>query len=52
VSSTQIFILTVAVGLMVALWLFIEHSKMGRGHPGDRGEPRDGRRCSASTSTA
>jgi branched-chain amino acid transport system permease protein len=30
VSSTQIFILTIAVGLMVALWLFIERSKMGR----------------------
>src|SRR5213075_1967789 len=30
VSSTQIFILGVAIGLMVLLWLFIEHSKMGR----------------------
>ena len=31
VSSTQIFILGVAIGLMVLLWLFIEHTKMGRG---------------------
>ncbi len=30
VSSVQIFILVVAVVLMVLLWLFIEHSKMGR----------------------
>ena len=30
VSSTQLFILGVAVRLMLALWVFIEHSKMGR----------------------
>ena len=30
VSSTQLFILGVAVTLMLALWVFIEHSKMGR----------------------
>lgn len=30
VSSVQIFILVVAVTLMVLLWLFIEHTKMGR----------------------
>jgi len=30
VSSVQIFILLVAVTLMVLLWLFIEHTKMGR----------------------
>jgi branched-chain amino acid transport system permease protein len=30
VSSSQIFILTVALGLMVLLWLFIERSKTGR----------------------
>ena len=31
VSSTQIFILGVAIGLMILLWLFIERTKMGRG---------------------
>jgi branched-chain amino acid transport system permease protein len=31
VSSTQIFILGVAIGLMVLLWLFIERTKTGRG---------------------
>lgn len=31
VSSTQIFILAVAIGLMLALWLFIERTKTGRG---------------------
>ena len=30
ISSVQIFILVVAVTLMAVLWLFIEHSKMGR----------------------
>jgi branched-chain amino acid transport system permease protein len=30
ISSTQLFILGVAVVLMVALWLFIEHTKLGR----------------------
>jgi branched-chain amino acid transport system permease protein len=30
ISSVQIFILGVAITLMVVLWLFIEHSKMGR----------------------
>ena len=30
VSSTQLFILGVAVSLMLLLWLFIEHSKIGR----------------------
>jgi len=30
ISSVQIFILTVAVVLMVLLWLFIERTKMGR----------------------
>jgi branched-chain amino acid transport system permease protein len=30
VSSTQLFILGVAVSLMLLLWLFIEHSKTGR----------------------
>jgi branched-chain amino acid transport system permease protein len=30
ISSTQIFILGVALVLMVALWLFIERSKLGR----------------------
>ena len=30
ISSVQLFILGVAVGLMVALWLFIERTKMGR----------------------
>ncbi len=30
ISSVQIFILVVAVALMAFLWLFIEHSKMGR----------------------
>ena len=30
ISSVQLFILGVAVTLMVVLWLFIEHSKMGR----------------------
>jgi branched-chain amino acid transport system permease protein len=30
ISSVQIFILTVAVTLMVLLWLFIERTKMGR----------------------
>ena len=31
VSSTQLFILGIALTLMVLLWLFIEHSKTGRG---------------------
>ena len=31
VSSTQLFILGIALALMVLLWLFIEHSKIGRG---------------------
>jgi branched-chain amino acid transport system permease protein len=30
ISSTQVFILVVAVSLMGLLWLFIEHSKTGR----------------------
>lgn len=30
ISSVQIFILTVAITLMVVLWLFIERTKMGR----------------------
>jgi branched-chain amino acid transport system permease protein len=30
ISSTQLFILGVALALMVTLWLFIERSKMGR----------------------
>jgi len=30
ISSVQIFILTVAIVLMAALWLFIEHTRMGR----------------------
>ncbi len=30
ISSTQLFILGVALALMVALWLFIERSKLGR----------------------
>ncbi len=30
INTVQIFILTVAVTLMVVLWLFIEHTKMGR----------------------
>jgi branched-chain amino acid transport system permease protein len=30
ISSVQLFILAVAVTLMVALWLFIERTKMGR----------------------
>jgi branched-chain amino acid transport system permease protein len=30
VSSSQIFILVIAISLMVLLWLFIERSKMGR----------------------
>jgi branched-chain amino acid transport system permease protein len=30
ISAAQLFILGVALGLMVLLWLFIEHSKMGR----------------------
>jgi branched-chain amino acid transport system permease protein len=30
ISSVQIFILVVAVTLMVLLWLFIEHTKLGR----------------------
>jgi branched-chain amino acid transport system permease protein len=30
ISSTQVFILVVAVSLMALLWLFIEHSKTGR----------------------
>src|SRR6185295_6554899 len=30
ISSVQLFILGVAVTLMVALWLFIERTKMGR----------------------
>ena len=30
ISSVQIFILGVAITLMVVLWLFIEHTKMGR----------------------
>ncbi len=30
ISSVQIFILVVAIVLMAALWLFIEHTKMGR----------------------
>jgi branched-chain amino acid transport system permease protein len=30
ISSVQIFILLVAVTLMVLLWLFIEHTKLGR----------------------
>jgi branched-chain amino acid transport system permease protein len=30
ISSVQLFILGIAISLMVLLWLFIEHSKMGR----------------------
>src|SRR5882724_6543816 len=30
ISSVQLFILGVAIALMVVLWLFIEHSRMGR----------------------
>jgi branched-chain amino acid transport system permease protein len=30
ISSVQIFILAIATTLMVVLWLFIEHTKMGR----------------------
>src|ERR1051326_1596827 len=31
VSAAQLFILGVAITLMVVLWLFIEHSRTGRG---------------------
>jgi len=30
VSSSQIFVLVIAISLMALLWLFIEHSKLGR----------------------